>query len=63
MKITHARKLLPEKLKNISDQELEMLIKELEILAEIMIETFERNGSNKQLGVIDSSKRWHDNEN
>lgn len=63
MKVAQARKLLPERLKNISDEALEDMLKELEILAEIMIETYERRGSNKQLGVIDSQEGWHDNEN
>jgi len=62
MTIKTARKYLPNKFKNLSDEEVLSLVSQLEILAEIFIETFDKNGSKKQLGVIDSTSVRQDNE-
>jgi len=53
MTIKAARKCLPQKLKNLSDEEVASLINQLEILAEILIESFDAAGSKKHIGVID----------
>lgn len=63
MTIKTARKLLPVKLKNLTDDEVLKLISELEILSEIFIETFEVTGSKKQRGVIDSVELKDENSN
>lgn len=63
MNVKTARKYLPTRLKKLSDEELENMIGQLEILAEIFIDTYEKSGSKKQLGVIDSKMQKNDNRN
>lgn len=61
MKISVARRHLPERLKKLSDEEVISLVNQLELLAELFIETFESAGSKKQRGVIDTSGREDEN--
>lgn len=51
--VTKARRLLGKRAETLSDDEVSSLTNQLELLAEIFIDTFNSNGSKKQLGVID----------
>lgn len=53
MTTSEAKRYLPKKYKTLSDDQLISLLDRLEQLAEIIIDLAE-DGSNKQLGVIDS---------
>lgn len=55
MTINHARKLLGVQAKSMSDEQVESLVNQLLSFAEIIVAQITTNGSNKQLGVIDSN--------
>ena len=57
MTVKTARRYLPHRLQNLSDEEIGSLIGQLEVIAEIFIETFESAGSKKQLGVTFQSNQ------
>lgn len=61
--LDHARKILGKRAEPLSDSELQNLLENLYILAEVMIDVVEESGSKKQRGVIDSIGRDHDNGN
>ncbi|HRN70523.1 MAG TPA: hypothetical protein PLS49_05035 [Candidatus Woesebacteria bacterium] len=60
MKIITARKHLPKSYLKLSDEQIEQLLNQLELFAEILLDEIE-NGSKKQLGVIDSFERKEQN--
>jgi hypothetical protein len=60
MKTSIARKHLPKSYRKLSDEQLTQMLNQLELFAEIILDVVE-NGSKKQLGVIDSSKRKEQN--
>ncbi len=61
---THqARKLLSKKYEMLSDNKIELLVGQLQGLAEIVLDSPYLRGSNKHLEVIDSNERKEQNGN
>lgn len=52
---SRARQILGNSYKSLTDLQVEQLVKDLYVLADIVTDQVKANVSNKQLGVIDSA--------